>query len=129
MKLKTAVTAGLIAGAALLATAAPSFASETSGTLASAPVGAPIPDDGAIRTRLKALVGTQTQAEIQAIIAAGPSETLFDSETGTVSAAYATEQPSIMSRLITMRGPGCGTGDACATSGTRTYNLTKLTRS
>jgi hypothetical protein len=112
------MTAGLITGAALLGTAGPSFASESVGTLAPAAVGGPIADVDSSRVRLEALVGTQTQAEIQAILAAGPAESLFDPETGVHSAAFATEQPSIFSRMITMRGPGCGTGDACATSGT-----------
>ena len=117
MKLKATVSTGLVLCALLLAPAAPSFA-ESPGTLTPAPVGAPSPADDAEMTRLQALVGTQTQAEIQAIIAAGPSMTLFDPETGGVSAAYPTEDPSPISRMISMRGPGCGGGDACAMSGT-----------
>jgi hypothetical protein len=117
VKLETTVAAGLVAGAAILATACPSFAAESAGTLAPTAVAAPSPPDSAVRAKLEALVGTQTQAEIQAIIAAGPSEGLFDPETGGTSAAYATEQPSIISSLIIMRGPGCGTPEACLRSG------------
>ena len=104
MKLRNSVAAGLVAGAVLLGTAGPSFAAENSGTLAPASVGEPSPPDRTIMARLEALVGTQTQAEIRAIIAAGPSETLFDPETGGSSAAYATEQPSIISRMISTHG-------------------------
>ncbi len=105
MKLRTSVAAGLIAGAVLFATAAPTFAVENSGTLAPAAVGNPSPPDSTILAKLESLVGTQTQEEIEAIIAAGPSETLFDPATNGYSAAYATEQPSITSRLITMTPP------------------------
>ncbi len=100
MKLKATVSIGLVLCALLLAPAATRFA-ESQGTLSPAPVGAPSLADDAEMTRLQALVGTQTQAEIQAIIAAGPSMTLFDPETGGASAAYATDVPSPIVILIT----------------------------
>lgn len=69
------------------------------------------------RAALEALIGTQTDAEIQAIMTSTePAEGLIDPLTGKVIAArYSAPVASFFS--IGVRGPGCATTDACAYNG------------
>lgn len=103
-----------------LATVVPAQASEgsasTGGITATDPVavGTVSTDYAEAMVKLEALRGTQTTAEIAAIVTSGQQvETLVDDNNVTV-AAYIVEQPAWSIFAISPRGPGCAAGDACA---------------
>lgn len=115
--------------------AAASAAEEAEGISITAPP-LTIPDtaasDAEIKSQLEALVGTQTPEEIAAIME-GPNYAL-GGEDGAIVAAM--PKPSIFTpRAITIRGPGCATGDACANNvngyygtGSLSINLSGITK-
>jgi hypothetical protein len=105
-------------GALTMGFAAPSFAATPSG---SSTIGAEAPSapsssssEVAIDARLKALEGTQTQAQILAIVdSAKRVQALYDTVTNKYLAAYV-EAPSASPQTIYPDGPGCALTDACA---------------
>lgn len=93
--------------------------------------------DITMRVALNDLAGTQTQDEILAIVnSPDPSEALYDPNTQTYLAARYVE-PTMSPFAIGVRGPGCATGDACATNavnngyygtGSKSINLSGVTK-
>lgn len=104
----------LLAGLAVPSMASASDEDDTTGIQLSLPA-TTIPDtaaeDAAIKAQLEALAGTQTPDEIAAIME-GPNYALGD-ENGVTVAAIA-KPATIGVRAISIRGPGCAVGDACA---------------
>lgn len=125
----------VVAVGGLLALTTPAVADTAEGITETVPA-ASVPQttldsDAAIIAQLKAIEGTQTPEEIAAIME-GPSYTL--GEDGEFTAAIAAPE-SIGARAISIRGPGCATGDACANSvngyygtGVRDINLKNITK-
>lgn len=141
MGLKSSLIAGAtVALAATFGLAAPATATEAAPEVTATQ---PAPSaltahDYLVRSELERLVGTQTQAEIDALMNSGlPVTGWVDPETNTVVAARLDDAPVFNPFAITQRGPGCATGDACATNsnangyygtGTLNINLTGVTK-
>ncbi|KXC04521.1 hypothetical protein [Microbacterium hominis] len=97
-------------------------------------------NDEANLAKLNQLKGTQTSAEIAAIVSSEKKHVaLLDTETNTYVAAFYVQEPTFTLFAISVRGPGCATTDACATTasgvpngyygtGQRDINLTNITK-
>ncbi|MEU4014984.1 hypothetical protein AB0E56_06900 [Microbacterium sp. NPDC028030] len=116
---KRAATSAIavIAIAGLAGLAAPAYATEREPITATAPETVQVDPYAAITERLERMVGTQSEAELQVMSTdTWPAELLVGDD-GDVIAGYYVE-PAISVRAISVRGPGCAVGDACAYNGT-----------
>lgn len=95
-------------------------------------------DQGAIDARLTKLSKTQTRAEVDAIMQSGRRYDALLTDAGYVAAIPVDEPFYAKFQAVSVRGPGCSTGDACATSssginfgyygtGSRDINITNIT--
>ena len=115
-----AVLAAALTAAAVPATAATTVTAPTitqrPGAVASDPADNPAAQ---ARQKLDALVGTQTPADIAAIVASGkPAELLVDDNDQVIAAYY--KEPTYTTFAVSTRFGGCAYGDACAwVDGTR----------
>ena len=111
MRNRYALTA--FAALAILLDSSASAALAAPSTLVPTGPGATAPATSATVDALQELVGTQTEAEIQAIQKSGsPAELLFDSATGEyIAARFAADDVSPLA--ITPVGPGCTTTSVC----------------
>ena len=122
--------AAVLAVVATVGVTAPALADEEPITGAEMPFAAPAraeAQDAANRAQLDALVGTQTQKEIAAILNSGePAQSLYDPVTNEYLAAFI-EEPTFVTQAIHLRGPGCAAGDACANNVIGYYGTGQLT--
>ncbi|MBW0254429.1 MULTISPECIES: hypothetical protein [unclassified Cellulomonas] len=114
--LKEVTTTALAVGLVLLGTA-PAIAAGAPSPDVPLTQGEPgdgvVNDDTALRAELDALAAVQSEDEVDAILNSGQQvQALYDVEAGEYVSAFV-EEPTIVTRAITQRGPGCASGDAC----------------